>query len=39
MMVEQMLLFFVSVFVIHSLMERLTMLVDNKDKNPGNEKA
>ena len=34
-----MLLFFVSACDTHSLMERLTMLVGNKDKNPGNEKA
>ena len=40
MLLEQMsLFFFVSACVTYSLMERLTMLVGNKDKNPGKEKA
>ena len=42
MMVVQMLLFFVSACITHSLVERLsavTALLGNKDKSPGNKEA
>ena len=39
MMVVQMFFFFVSVCDTHRLVERLTVLLNNKDKNPGNEEA
>ena len=31
--------FFVSAYVTYSLVERLTVLLGNKGKNPGNEEA
>ena len=37
MMMVQMLFFFVSVCGTHSLVERQTVLRDNKDENPGNK--
>ena len=37
MVVQMLLLFFVSTYVNHSLVERVTLLHSNKDKNPGNE--
>ena len=39
MIVVQMLFFFVSVYVTHSLEEKVTLLRSNKDKNTGNEEA
>ena len=39
MTVVQMLFFFVSAWVIHSLVERVTLLRGNKDKNIGNKDA